>query len=399
MKRVQTIFIKALMLGLMLQGALLLLHLYGVEPIRGAIDGFMASIPQEAGADAEKKLLGLIAGWSMVALGLIGAAPLPNWRRNRAVTFRSGHGNITIQLDSVYRTMHKILNRMPEVRSCRLDIQPSPDGTMVCIKADARLYKLPRQRARATAMRVSDIIADTAMNFLGLEDMVSLDLNIQDFTVDIEESCKMLREEHGGQKRALTPELGAAGMLAGEDTQGVERGDARLEAFEEPAVEPMPDTPSAEWDADDDEDLPATPSVEWDADAEEDLPAAPSVEWDPDVDEGELSVKAEELLAPTGPPGEEDAPGETPGFSEEAPGGPEAAFQDPESAWLPGPEDAGELPPLEAAGGVFEDLDEEAQEALEEDGELLPPPALAEDEAVAEDRGGEPDEDKEPGSV
>ena len=352
MKRVQTILIKVLMLGLMVQGALLLLHLYGVEPIRGAIEGFIASIPQEAGAEEEKKLLGLIAGWVMVALGLIGVAPLPNWRRNRAVTFRSGHGNITIQMDSVYRTMHKIVNRMPEVRSCRLDIQPSPDGTVVCIKADARLYKLPRQRARATAMRVSDIIADAAMNFLGLEDLVSLDLNIQDFTVDIEESCKALLEEHGTQKRALTPDFEAA-IAAAAESLDVDRGDARLEAFEEPAAEPMPDTPQA---------------AEWDEEAAE---------------EGALGAVHDAQPEPR--PLADDVPRDD-------------AIQEPATAWLPA-EEAGVLPPLEAETGVFDDVEEQSED-MEDTGAALPPLATPEEspdagEAPEDDSGTEPHRDKD----
>ncbi|MFP4502192.1 MAG: hypothetical protein ACLFTT_14420 [Candidatus Hydrogenedentota bacterium] len=253
MKRTQTIIVKVLMLLLMIQGLIILLYSHGIEPVRGTIDGFLNSIPD---APHEKRLLGIIAAWGMVALGFIGFIPMPRFRRNRAVTFFSGHGNITIQLDPIYRTMHRIINKMPEVRSCRIDIKPTADGKKVCIQANARLYKLPRQRARATALRVSDYIADTAMNFLGLEDLVSVDLNIQDFTVDVDESVRALAQEGGDRdwhEESNTDDL--LGSTLPEVT-GVDEvhlgGDMaeRLEAFEEletpPYVAPDTDETAAE---------------------------------------------------------------------------------------------------------------------------------------------------------
>ncbi len=247
MKRTQTVIVKVLMLLLMIQGLIILLYSHGIEPVRGTIDGFLNSIPD---APHEKRLLGIIAAWGMVALGFIGFIPMPRLRRNRAVTFFSGHGNITIQLDPVYRTMHRIINKMPEVRACRIDIKPTADGKKVCIQANARLYKLPRQRARATALRVSDYIADTAMNFLGLEDLVSVDLNIQDFTVDVDESIRALAQEGGARDRAEesgTDDMLGSALPAVTGVDEVHLGDdmaERLEAFEELETPPYvaPDT-------------------------------------------------------------------------------------------------------------------------------------------------------------
>lgn len=185
---------------LLVAGALVLAYNLGVTQVREPFNSFWASIPD---APEEKRLVGLIVGGVMAFFGFFGLVPLPNLGPKRSITFFGERGNITVELDSTYRTVYRILKRMPEVRSCSLDIHPSADGKHMTVKAAARLNKIPGQRARAIAARVSAYIADTAMNYLGLENVVSVDLNVQDFTIDVPGACRELAERHAATDESV----------------------------------------------------------------------------------------------------------------------------------------------------------------------------------------------------
>lgn len=192
MKQLQTIVVKLLMLGLIAAGGLVLAHFYGVAQVRAAFTAFLESIPS---APEEQRLFALLAGGGLAVLGLIGLLPLPEPRPKRTVTFQSGYGNITIRLDSAYRVIHKLINKMPEVRSCSFEMTPTENGQELQIRAKARLNLIPGQSARATALRVNNCIVEAVTNYLGLEDLISADLNVQDFTIDIEQQCRTLADK------------------------------------------------------------------------------------------------------------------------------------------------------------------------------------------------------------
>lgn len=232
MRTLQWSVARLLLLLIVLGGALILAYNLGVQQVRDTFNSLWAAVPD---APEEKRLFGLLVGGAITILGLIGLAPAPRVGPRRSITFFSGRGNVTIQLDSTYRKINKMLNRMPEVDRCTIDIVPSADGQHMVIKADARLNKLPRQRARAIAQRVSEYIADAAMNFLGLEEIVSVDLNVQDFTVDIEEGCKSLMED------ASQKSVAALGPVFAETPE------VRIPVFETetPAAAPQAEEPAA----------------------------------------------------------------------------------------------------------------------------------------------------------
>ncbi len=230
MRTLQWSVARLLLLLIVVGGALILAYNFGVQQVRDTFNSLWAAVPD---APEEKRLFGLIIGGAITILGLIGLAPAPRVGPRRSITFFSGRGNVTIQLDSTYRKITRMLNRMPEVDRCTIDIVPSADGQHMVIKADARLNKLPRQRARAIAQRVSEYIADAAMNFLGLEEVVSVDLNVQDFTIDIEEGCKSLMED------APQKSVEALGPVFAETP------DVRIPAVEAEAPAFEPDLPEA----------------------------------------------------------------------------------------------------------------------------------------------------------
>ncbi|HNR33101.1 MAG TPA: hypothetical protein PKI11_19580 [Candidatus Hydrogenedentes bacterium] len=245
MRRLQWSVARLLLLLVVVCGALVLAYNLDFGQVRETFNTIWARVPD---APEEKRLIGLILGGAMTLLGVIGLVPLPRVGPRRSITFSAGRGNVTIQLDSTYRKINKMLNRMPEVDYCAIDIVPSADGQHLIIKADARLNKLPRQRARAIAQRVNEYIADAAMNFLGLEEVVSVDLNVQDFTIDVEEACKSLMED--ADRRAVeslgsvfteTPEVGMAPL----EEEALDETAAPPAVAVEAAAEAAPDVPEA----------------------------------------------------------------------------------------------------------------------------------------------------------
>lgn len=223
MKQIQTIVVKLLMFGLLLAGGLLLAHYYGVAQVRNAWAAFLQSIPTDPD---EQWLLALLAGGGLSILGLFGLLPMPQPRPRCTVTFPSSHGTITIRLDSAYRVIHKLINKMPEVRACSFEMTPTGDGQELMIQAKARLNLIPGQSARTTALRVNNYIVEAVTNYLGLEDIVSMNLNVQDFTIDVEEQRRVLMDKpiHESDGVFLNPpfDLPDEGVrITGEEANGV----------------------------------------------------------------------------------------------------------------------------------------------------------------------------------
>lgn len=272
MKQLQTIVVKLLMLGLLAAGGLILAHFYGVAQVRAAWTAFLESIPSSTG---EQRLFALLVGGGLAVLGLFGILPLPEPKPRRSVSFQSGHGNITIHLDSAYRVIQRLINKMPEVRSCRFEMTPTADGQELQLRAKARLNLIPGQSARTTALRVNNYIVEAVTNYLGLEDIVSMDLNVQDFTIDIDEQRHVLMDKpiRETDEIVLNPPL------------ELPVSPVRIDSEE---VEPMPELPEFSPDARIHERAPMPPRREIEHDETPRLPPLM-----PDIPEAEELEEAE----------------------------------------------------------------------------------------------------------
>jgi hypothetical protein len=193
MRSVQSLLVKCLLLLLLLASAGVAAWHYPIEPVREGLQRAFQFLPTSPGTQN----LAVMAAAALVALvALVGLLPLPASGRNRRITFTTSHGTVTIALGPVYRTLHKLVRKMPEVRACRLDIRLGEDGKSLQVCADVRLNKMPRQPGRDTAKRVSDIIHDAAVGLLGIDQVIAVDLNVRDFTLDINAAAKALRQDH-----------------------------------------------------------------------------------------------------------------------------------------------------------------------------------------------------------
>ena len=234
MRSVQTVLVKGVLLLLLLAAIGLVGWYYPVPLLREALLRALHLLPGDA---VVRQQLLIAAGGMLALVAVIGLIPLPPAGGGRCVTFVTGRGTVTIRLRPLYRALKKIIRKMPEVRSCRFDVRHGADGKTLEIRADARLYKIPRQRARDTAMRVNDIITGAVVNLLGIDELLSVDLNVRDFTVDTRAAVQHLRQDNPATKEPPMDLEGVAAVRIDEvEVPEVSLDSESLEAFEEPTM-------------------------------------------------------------------------------------------------------------------------------------------------------------------
>jgi len=128
---------------------------------------------------------GAVFGAAAAVAGLLALLPLKRPRRNNTITFPGSHGNVTLQLDSVEATLSRVVGKLPEVKKINVRVTPSEDNRRAQVTADVWMYKTSGPAgARELANRISDYLADTAVNILGVEDVTNVNLNVRGVIVD-----------------------------------------------------------------------------------------------------------------------------------------------------------------------------------------------------------------------
>ena len=239
MRMLQTLIVKLVMLALLAGGAAILASQLGVALIVDTCDELIASLPA---APEQLRLIFLAIGGAAALAGLLGLWPFGSARVKRVVSFRSGHGTVSIALDSGYRVIHRLLNKMPEVRKASFTIDTVDGGRELLVCVHARLNQVPGQSARMTALRVSNYIRESVSGFLGMEDMISVDLNIQDFTMDTEQMKQALID---APVRGLDAITSVAAMDAVDDMRMKPVEATPLEKLEEVVLPELPRWESA----------------------------------------------------------------------------------------------------------------------------------------------------------
>ncbi len=175
MKIVQIIVAKLVSL-LVLVGGALMLAMWFDEDVYTAVKGFLLE-------DVWYRF-GIACGVGLIIMGLLALLPLAKPGRKSTISFPGTHGEVTIQLDSVEETLSRVVSKMPEVKKISVRVTPSEDNHRAQVTADVLMYKgAGSPGAREIANRISDYLADTAVNVLGVEDVTTVNLNVRGIIV------------------------------------------------------------------------------------------------------------------------------------------------------------------------------------------------------------------------
>lgn len=176
MRILQIIVAKLLSLGILALGVAAVVAWFDRDYLHMAKSVFLAEVWVPWGA---------AFGAAAAVAGLLALLPLKRPRRNNTITFPGSHGNVTLQLDSVEATLSRVVGKLPEVKKINVRVTPSEDNRRAQVTADVWMYKTSGPAgARELANRISDYLADTAVNILGVEDITNINLNVRGVIVD-----------------------------------------------------------------------------------------------------------------------------------------------------------------------------------------------------------------------
>ena len=127
-----------------------------------------------------------VAGALLFILGLLGLLPLSRKKRPNTISFPGEYGEVTIHLDSIEATLNRIVSKMPEVKKISVRLIPSEDSRRAEVTGSLWIYK------GSEAAGVSEIVGkvqkhlrDTAINILGVEEIVMGKLDIPGIIVSV----------------------------------------------------------------------------------------------------------------------------------------------------------------------------------------------------------------------
>jgi hypothetical protein len=105
-------------------------------------------------------------------------------KKGKQISFESAHGNVKIHLDSAEMSMVKTLKKLPEVKKLTLNLVPADGNRKVRVTAQATIKKAPGAGAREMAAHLSEQISLLAKNVLGVDEVVSVDLDVKNIAVN-----------------------------------------------------------------------------------------------------------------------------------------------------------------------------------------------------------------------
>ncbi len=122
----------------------------------------------------------VVPGLLLITLGIVTLLP-QRFREGavKTISYPGTHGNVVIQLDSVEANLNRMMSKLPEVKWISVEVDPDEDNGKAKVLAAVKLLKGPGESARETANRVSDRLADTAANLLGVDEITHVDLTVR----------------------------------------------------------------------------------------------------------------------------------------------------------------------------------------------------------------------------
>ena len=130
------------------------------------------------------RVCGLAIGVAIAFISLPALFPLRKPTRKKTISFAGSRGQVAIELDSIEATLGRVVGKMPEVKRVAVTLVPSEDGKRAQVTADVVINKGSGPvGARAIANQISDYLAETAVDILGVEDVTTVDLNVRGIVV------------------------------------------------------------------------------------------------------------------------------------------------------------------------------------------------------------------------
>ena len=143
--------------------------------------------------------LQLIIGLPLMVFAVMGLLPADGiGRARKQIIVPGAHGRVAIQLRSVEESLNRMAGMLPEVNYIRVQVHPSKDSRRAAIRGEVYLRTSSQGSAAETANRVSDTLANTALNILGIEEVTDISLDVRSIIIDGEEG-RLINE-------ALSPE-------------------------------------------------------------------------------------------------------------------------------------------------------------------------------------------------
>ena len=130
------------------------------------------------------RVCGLAIGVAIAFISLPALFPLRKPGRKKTISFAGSQGQVAIELDSIEATLGRVVGKMPEVKRIAVTVVPSEDSRRAQVTADVVIKKGSEPvGARVIANRISDYLAQTAVDILGVEDVTTVDLNVRSIVV------------------------------------------------------------------------------------------------------------------------------------------------------------------------------------------------------------------------
>ena len=168
----------------------------------------LAATPAEGGA-VDWRLVGGVAGLCFALLGVAGL--LTSRRRGaRRISFRGDHGEVVIELDSIQKTLSRVIKALPEVRRARVCIRPEKDGRSVRVRVVVLLQNLAGQDLRKTVNLASECITKAVSKSMGLEELATVQLVVRGVHVDARATARHLHDEAETRAERESTDLAAA---------------------------------------------------------------------------------------------------------------------------------------------------------------------------------------------
>lgn len=186
---------KLVCLAALLGGIVILCLVFNVEQVEEYYQQVMNLLPKQEDGAPNLWLPTIIIGVLLVVLGGYGFLPRLRGKRNNIITYRGTHGDIILQLKPIRKVLLRVMRKMPEVYSIKLDVRPDKDRRRACIEADVVLKNSAALGARRCAKMVADCLSATARDVLGLEDLSMIRVNVKGVHVDIIATGRQMREQ------------------------------------------------------------------------------------------------------------------------------------------------------------------------------------------------------------
>lgn len=186
---------KIVCLLVLLGGVYMLGLVLDVEYMQQAQGYVLDNWPVQEDGTLNLRMPGIVAGVLLVLVGLYGFLPKMPSRKGGTITFTGANGDIVLQLKPIQKVLLKMMRRMPEVYSIKLQVRPDKDGKRALITADVVLKNCAALGARHCAKIVAECISSTARNMLGLAELSAVQVNVAGIHLDAAATGKQIREQ------------------------------------------------------------------------------------------------------------------------------------------------------------------------------------------------------------